>query len=535
VQKIRQIPDIIEKARRTKLDIDAKIVMAQTRADEIVAQAIAEARASSQQISDEARKQLQESQRLMSEAKDADRLARWQSANVIEAARAEAKQIASEARKEAKAKKQGAEEALNRVTQYALEIRREAEANARAIAGKAHDAMEKYENNLAAIQAMENRLKNYEEAYPIPRGHLLDELASDFAFDKVGEKLKLARERTRVMDRNGTSATCNYPEGWKRDHALKFVLNTFNGKVDTILARVKPTLQGRLAQEIKDAYSLVNKDGEVYKDAKINKEYLDSRLDELKWAVAVLKVKERMRDEQRTIREQIREEEKAKREIEKARRQAEREEEIVNRAIERVRKQFEQASDAEKAVYQAQLTELNSKLLEAEEKSRRALSMAQQTKRGNVYIISNIGSFGENVYKIGLTRRLDPTERVRELGDASVPFPFDVHAMIFSEDAPSLESTLQKRFVEQQVNKVNRRKEFFKVGLREIKTVVEDMGLEADWTIEAEASQYRESLALEQAIHSNAEVRRRWIEQQEAQERTEVESDEDEELEQVEA
>lgn len=64
--------------------------------------------------------------------------------------------------------------------------------------------------------------------------------------------------------------------------------------------------------------------------------------------------------------------------------------------------------------------------------------MAQQTKSGHVYIISNIGSFGENVYKIGMTRRLEPTDRVRELGDASVPFPFDIHAMIYSEDALNL-------------------------------------------------------------------------------------------------
>ena len=89
---------------------------------------------------------------------------------------------------------------------------------------------------------------------------------------------------------------------------------------------------------------------------------------------------------------------------------------------------------------EAQLRELNDKLMEAEEKSRKAISMAQQTKRGHVYIISNIGSFGEDVYKIGLTRRLDPNERVRELGDASVPFPFDVHAMLASEDAPALET-----------------------------------------------------------------------------------------------
>jgi hypothetical protein len=112
------------------------------------------------------------------------------------------------------------------------------------------------------------------------------------------------------MQQNGTAATCEYPDGWKKDYALKFVLSTFNGKVDTILSRVRSGNQGKLIQEIKDAYALVNKDGKVYKNARIQEEYLDSRLEEIKWAAAVQKLKERTREEQRAIREQIREEER---------------------------------------------------------------------------------------------------------------------------------------------------------------------------------------------------------------------------------
>ncbi len=151
------------------------------------------------------------------------------------------------------------------------------------------------------------------------------------------------------------------------------------------------------------------------------------------------------------------------------------------------------------------------KLAEAEERGKKALSMAQQTKRGHVYIISNVGSFGENVYKVGLTRRLDPTERVRELGDASVPFPFDVHAMLRSEDAPALETALHRRFIEKQVNKVNKRKEFFQVSLKELKEVVDELGIEGTWTLESEASEYRETLALEASMRSNVEVRKKWL------------------------
>jgi hypothetical protein len=284
--------------------------------------------------------------------------------------------------------------------------------------------------------------------------------------------------------------------------------------VDTILSRLKAANQGKLVQEIKDAYALVNRDGEVYKNARIHEEYLDARLEEVKWGVAVLKLKEKSREEQRAAREQIREEQRAKKEIEKAIKQAAREEELVNKAIARIRKQFEEASGTERARLEAQLEEMNVKLAEAEEKGRKALSMAQQTKQGHVYIISNLGSFGENVYKIGLTRRIDPTERVRELGDASVPFPYDVHAMLKSEDAPALETALHRRFVEKQVNKVNRRKEFFRVSLKELREVIDELGIECAWTMECEASQYRETLALEEAMRSNLGVRKRWLEEQ---------------------
>ena len=122
--------------------------------------------------------------------------------------------------------------------------------------------------------------------------------------------------------------------------------------------------------------------------------------------------------------------------------------------------------------------------------------MAQQTKRGHVYIISNIGSFGEDIYKIGMTRRLEPLDRVKELSSASVPFVFDVHAMIYSEDAPALEKELHSYFDLASMNKVNSRKEFFEITLQEIRDYVEEAGLEAHWTMAADATEYRQSLSI---------------------------------------
>ena len=296
--------------------------------------------------------------------------------------------------------------------------------------------------------------------------------------------------------------------------AINFVLDAFNGKVDTILSSIKKENYGILERKIKDAYSLVNYLGSAFRNARINEVYFDSRLNELKWAVAVNELKLQEKEEQRRIKEQIREEEKARREYEKALKDAEKEEETIRKAMEKAQIAIAKASEEQKAKYETQLIELQAKLAEAEAKNQRALSMAQQTKSGHVYIISNIGSFGDDVFKIGMTRRLEPLDRVRELGDASVPFPFDVHAMIYSEDAPGLETELHKFFVRNQVNKVNPRKEFFRIPIAEIRNEIEKRGIDAKWMISAAALEYRETLAIEKAMKSNGQLNDDWIKQQ---------------------
>lgn len=140
--------------------------------------------------------------------------------------------------------------------------------------------------------------------------------------------------------------------------------------------------------------------------------------------------------------------------------------------------------------------------------------MAQQTKRGHVYIISNVGSFGEDVFKIGLTRRLEPLDRIHELGDASVPFDFDVHALIVSDDAPALERALHRHFLNAQLNKVNPRKEFFRASLTMIRVEVEKLGIQASWTMIASAVQYRESAAIERAIKDDPAAYQAWVNRQ---------------------
>jgi hypothetical protein len=423
LEKIRHIPDIIEKAKRTKDEIAARLEQAQNKANEIILEATQEASqlrakgaarldqaqkraddlilSASAEAGSQIRKMTAEAEAALVKAKEAVKVAEWQAANLLEEARKKAKEITSQARKEAKERTQKVEETLDKATGYALEIRRKEEERAKEIGGEAYDALQRHRFFEAAARAMQNAVEGYGDSYIVPAAHILDELAEDYGFHRAGERLKLARERTRLMEKNGTAATCNYPEGWKRDYAINFVLSAFNGKVDSILARVRPANQGRLIQEIKDCYALTNNNGTVFKNARIQEEFLDARLEELKWAVAVQRLKEKEREEQRAIREQIREEERAKKEYERAIRQAQKEEELLDKALEKARRDFEQASGEERAKYEAEIEVLNAKVKEVEEKNQRAISMAQQTKRGHVYIISNVGSSGRTSSRSG--------------------------------------------------------------------------------------------------------------------------------------
>lgn len=358
---------------------------------------------------------------------------------------------------------------------------------------------EKYEQ---LEKAMRNLIKGYGDEYLIPNHSLLDELASEFDHKSAGQQLKSAREHSRTMVKNQLAAGCDYKEINRRSMALKFVISAFNGATDTALAKAKHDNYGKLEQEIIDGYTLVNNHGEAFKNARITDEYLKSRLEELRWAVSTNELKLQERKEQRKIKEAMREEERSRREYEKALREAENEEKMLQKAMIEARKQLEQASDAQREEYESKLFELEGKLSEAETKNQRALSMAQQTRRGHVYIISNIGSFGENIYKVGMTRRLEPLDRVKELSDASVPFDFDVHAMIFSEDAPTLEKELHNEFSTHRVNKVNERKEFFSVSLNDVKNKVSSLcSDDIHWTMKAEAAQFRESSAMVSNVH----------------------------------
>src|SRR5207248_2068996 len=189
-------------------------------------------------------------------------------------------------------------------------------------------------------------------------------------------------------------------------------IDAFNGRVDAILSRAKNDNYGTLEQEIRDTFSLVNLNGEAFRNARILPSYLDARLAELKWATVVQELARKQREEQRYLKERLRDEEKARKEYQEKIRQAAKEEELKKQAVEEAEKRFAGATTEQKAHYEQELQKLREELADA---TRRTLTIAQQTKKGHVYIISNVGSFGEGVYKIGQTRRT-PQDRVDELG-----------------------------------------------------------------------------------------------------------------------
>lgn len=407
----------------------------------------------------------------------------------------EADRLKNKAQLELKDAKDKKQTILEEATEHSKRIVATANTRAEEIAGDALEAKNNADHYEKAIAAMKNTIKGYGDEYLVPGYTLLDDLAEEFTHKDAGRKLKIARDHTRMLVKHESAADCAYVADLQRKNAIHFVLDAFNGKADTILTKVKKDNFGKLDQMLKDAFHLVNKNGKVFRDALITHEYLESRREELKWAVMTTELQIREREEQRQIKQEMREEEKAKREYAKAIKQAEKEEKLLQDMMKKVQDELASANEEQRHKFEQDLAELQGKLTEAEEKNQRAISMAQQTRRGHVYVISNIGSFGDDIYKIGLTRRLEPHVRVKELGDASVPFGFDVHAMMYSEDAPKLEKDLHRVFHGKQVNKVNPRKEFFRLGISDIRQVVDEIGVETKWTMAAEAREYRESLA----------------------------------------
>lgn len=334
---------------------------------------------------------------------------------------------------------------------------------------------------------------------------------------KYKEKLDSIRQEEKAAIRNGNAGIIvngmlldgSESKGHRMQlKNIKQLIRTFNIECEAAINKATYTNMPRIEKRIKRSFEQLNKLN-TSNNVKLNPKYLDLKLAELHLAFEYAAKKEEEKEKLREEREKEREEKKAQAEIARQKKAVEKE-----RA--KQAKHFEQAqallkekmenvekSDEKYKSLQAEVEKLKSQLSELDKKSASLDYRESHATAGYVYIISNIGSFGKNVYKIGVTRRLEPLDRIRELSSASVPFKFDVHALIFSDDAYKLETNLHNYFDKQRVNKVNNRKEFFNITIDQIKDALNKYyNRTFDFHEVPDAEEYRKSLEIAKSLQN---------------------------------
>lgn len=331
--------------------------------------------------------------------------------------------------------------------------------------------------------------------------------------DEYKKRLDIIRDKQKALIKNGQAASGNQnwtvnnskSEGKKMvNDMIKLLLRSFNNECDYCVDHVKFNNIESSEKRIEQSFDALNKLGTIMQ-VSISYEYKKCKLEELYLAFEYQRKKQEEKEEQKRIREELREQQKLEQEIKSAREKIAKEKRHFASAIKGLESKLSTIADeAERTIIHAKLEEVRHQMLELDNEEKVIDYREKNAKAGYVYIISNVGAFGENIYKIGMTRRLEPMDRVDELGDASVPFSFDVHALIFSENAPDLESKLHQQFYHTRLNKLNDRKEFFKADINEIEKVIkENYNKVVDILKEAPAEQYRESLKLQETLNNN--------------------------------
>lgn len=271
---------------------------------------------------------------------------------------------------------------------------------------------------------------------------------------------------------------------------IRLTLRAFNNECDAAIANARWNNVNAMEKRIQRAREQIDNLNES-QSTTVTEAYLQLKLRELYLTHEYREKLKQEREQRAEAARAAKEEQKLLRDMEKA----EDEEARYQRLLEKARAEAASISGPQLEVFANQIKMLERDLAEAHARYERAQAMAEKTRSGYVYIISNVGSFGEEVVKIGLTRRLDPADRVRELGDASVPFEFDTHAIIYSDDAPTLERALHAEFQSTRVNAQNFRKEFFKARIDDVEAAVKRLAPGAPFFRDVEAQEYRETLA----------------------------------------
>lgn len=324
--------------------------------------------------------------------------------------------------------------------------------------------------------------------------------------DEYNELIVKIRNKQKEAIKN--KQALNFSDNWTLDGSkakgkalnndnMKMVLKAFNFECDTLISKVKYNNIEKIENQIRKSASSINKLNERNKIT-IKYSYINLKLDELHAYYEYLCKKQEEKEAIKAAREEERELAKLEKEIQEARQKIAKDIKHFEQAKEKLQIKLENAKNPDEAKeIEQKISELNENIDKLNSNLKDIDYREANQKAGYVYVISNIGAFGKDVYKIGMTRRLDPQDRIDELSDASVPFNFDVHAMIFSDDAPKLEAALHNAFKDKRVNLVNQRKEFFNVSLDEIEFVVKN---NHDKLVEfkkiPDAEQYQESIKM---------------------------------------
>lgn len=324
-----------------------------------------------------------------------------------------------------------------------------------------------------------------------------EECKNKLSLIKLDEQQAIKNSSVLSVTSNGTKKEIN--------DNCKQILRCFNAECDNILVNLSVKNIDSMRNKVTKSFETLNKIFEV-DGIQMKRCLLEYKLEELNLVYTYELKKEQEKEQQRAIKEQMVEEEKVRKEIERQKAKIDKDQSQCSNEINKLMGYLQKTkNDVEKQLYIDKIRELEERVKELEAEKETILEREANARAGYVYVISNIGSFGENVYKIGMTRRLEPMDRIKELSSASVPFEFDVHAMIFSDDAPALETALHQKFQNRSVNRVNLRKEFFNVSIDEIEAVVkENYNNTAVFTKIPVAKEYNETLSIIKHEHESA-------------------------------
>lgn len=326
-------------------------------------------------------------------------------------------------------------------------------------------------------------------------------------------KLSEVRSNQKEMIKNGDAGTIFNPMTLDGSEAkgrsmqkknIKQLVRSFNGECEAAINKVTKSNIEMIEKRITRSFEQLNKLNES-NGVRLTANYLDSKLDEAHIALEYALKKEQEKELLREQRQREKEERQAQREYAQERAKYEKDETHFQQAKDLLQNKINNSkSDVEIESLKRKLADLQDKISDIQAKKVKLSDRAENPTAGYVYIISNIGSFGQNVYKIGVTRRLDPMDRINELSSASVPFKFDVHALIFTDDAYKLETELHEYFDKERVNKVNKRKEFFRLNIDEIKQILsKHKELTSDFHEIPDAPEYRDTLLIEKKMQES--------------------------------